>query len=45
MNLPCTQAIINDTQCWGPGPGTATWEDAWICINQNGANAIDFFFH
>lgn len=43
MYIPCTQAIINDTQCWGPGTGTATWEDAWICINQNGANAIDFF--
>lgn len=43
MYIPCRDFYITDTQCWGPGSGTATWDDAWICISQNGANAIDFF--
>ncbi len=43
MYIPCTGSIINDTQCWGAGSGTATWEDAWNCMNQNGINAIAYF--
>jgi hypothetical protein len=43
MFIPCTNTYITDTQCWGPGTGTATWEDAWNCIGQNGVLAVEFF--
>ncbi|AZA87172.1 hypothetical protein EG349_10410 [Chryseobacterium shandongense] len=43
MFIPCTETFITDTQCWGPGSGTATWEDAWDCIQQNGSLAVDYF--
>ena len=43
MYIPCKDEFITDTQCWGPGSGTATWDDAWNCIQLNGANAVDFF--
>lgn len=43
MYIPCTETYVTDTQCWGPGSGTATWEDAWNCVNQNGVLMIEFF--
>lgn len=41
--IPCQDSYIDDTQCWGPGSGTATWHDAWDCIRRNGEMAVDFF--
>lgn len=39
MYIECTGEVIPDTVCYGEGTGTATYQDAWNCITENGQMA------
>jgi len=43
MYIECTGEVIPDTVCYGEGTGTATYQDAWNCITENGTLANDYF--